>query len=34
MSYYWTADNSYELINKISDKKTARSIKKLDFLVT
>ena len=29
--YYWSVDNSYELINKISDIKTARSIKIFDF---
>ena len=29
--YYWSVDNSYELINKISDIKTARSIKTFDL---
>ena len=29
--YYWSLDNSYELINKMSDIKTARSIKIFDF---
>ena len=29
--YYWSVDNSYVLINKISDIKTARSIKTFDF---
>ena len=29
--YYWSVDNLYELINKISDIKTARSIKTFDF---
>ena len=29
--YYWSVDNSYELINKISDIQTARSIKIFDF---
>ena len=32
ISYYWSVDNSRELLNKISDKKTARDgIKKFDF---
>ena len=31
ISYYWSVDNSYELINKISDIKTARSINTFDF---
>ena len=29
--YYWRVDNSYELIDKISDIKTARSIKTFEF---
>ena len=29
--YYWSVDNSYELINKNSDTTTARSIKTFDF---
>ena len=29
--YYWSVDNSYELIIKISDIKTARSNKTFDF---
>ena len=29
--HYWSVDNSYELINKISNIKTARSIKTFDF---
>ena len=29
--YYWSLDNSYELIHKMSDIKTARSIKIFDF---
>ena len=29
--YYWSLDNPYELINNISDIKTARSIKTFDF---
>ena len=29
--FYWSVDDSYELINKISDIKTARSIKTFDF---
>ena len=31
ISYYWSVDNSYELLNKISDIKIARSIKTFDF---
>ena len=31
ISYYWSVDSSYEFINKISDIKTARSIKTFDF---
>ena len=31
ISYHWSVDNSYELIDKISDIKTARCIKTFDF---
>ena len=31
ISYYWSVNNSYELLNKISDIKIARSIKTFHF---